>query len=135
MGRRGGGVARVEVGKQCLADGDIVGAAVVVELLVPLLHHATLAVVAALDGQDLVADALALVAIAAAADGAECERRHLARPRAAHTRKPRPSAGSCRTRHCSAWNTRCAPFNGGDADPALAVGVFRVNQTKATAST
>ena len=54
--------------EQRLADGHVVGGRVVVQLLVPLLHHATLAVVRLLHGENFVANALADVALAAATD-------------------------------------------------------------------
>jgi hypothetical protein len=47
-----------DVVQQSLADDHVVGRGVIVQLLVPLLHHAALAAVARLHPKDLVADAL-----------------------------------------------------------------------------
>mmetsp|Transcript_8625 Transcript_8625/g.34871 ORF Transcript_8625/g.34871 Transcript_8625/m.34871 type:complete len:700 (-) Transcript_8625:1746-3845(-) len=64
-----------------LADGDVIGRGVVVEFLVPLLHHATHAVVVALNHENLVANALADVSVAAAANGGHDEAGHVAHRR------------------------------------------------------
>mmetsp|Transcript_14710 Transcript_14710/g.39392 ORF Transcript_14710/g.39392 Transcript_14710/m.39392 type:complete len:241 (-) Transcript_14710:820-1542(-) len=60
--------------EQRVADHDIVGRRVVVQLLMPLLHHATVAPAAVVpqDHQNVIADALAKVAPATASDARHC---------------------------------------------------------------